>query len=593
MTSFSVCKSTDERIDQKGILYGFKNVIIGIYYSHEYFDPKNLSHLLPLGLEFYGFYFGDNIPKYCSLLRYNFDHIFGRDDSGLLKAISGVDGTNVGLHISEDLLEHQILRIFPTIICQGLDLGSKIDDIGSLLLPACNNISILLKSGLTVKLGDGNSTEELPCTQDVLDGWLPDIFSTEGNNNNNDKADRVKNSKKSKKSTSKFSSGGPSKLPKTPTLANDQGWGSVISIDSLSTAATVVSPNAKTGSSSSFTLRFDILCYCDKSTPFGNVCELFLQGLLTQTIAAVELLGKFSDMTAVREVRAYHFCPKPLIVPVTMLLTSSTPADEAQATRRQLHEALGLPMNRPLLLPQCAARFAANSPRGGDCDSDQPFRLVSPHIGLPGSGLRGGEQYLLDGPYTYYHYLQDKFDDKGWGCAYRSLQTQVSWFKLNHYYDGPIPSHADIQTTLAKMDDKPTNLIGSKEWIGSFEVGYYLDQVLNVSFRIIRVSCGGELAEKARELAVHFETEGTPITMGGGVVAFTMLGIDWNSETGEVRFLILDPHYVGPDDLQQVQQKVVPMFGYKATACGWRPVDFFEKDAFYNLCLPSRPTNIL
>jgi len=24
--------------------------------------------------------------------------------------------------------------------------------------------------------------------------------------------------------------------------------------------------------------------------------------------------------------------------------------------------------------------------------------------------------------------MQDKFDDNGWGCAYRSFQTIVSWF---------------------------------------------------------------------------------------------------------------------------------------------------------------------
>jgi hypothetical protein len=38
-------------------------------------------------------------------------------------------------------------------------------------------------------------------------------------------------------------------------------------------------------------------------------------------------------------------------------------------------------------------------------------------------------------------WLQDKFDDSGWGCAYRSLQTLVSWFRLQHYTDKPIPTH--------------------------------------------------------------------------------------------------------------------------------------------------------
>ena len=35
----------------------------------------------------------------------------------------------------------------------------------------------------------------------------------------------------------------------------------------------------------------------------------------------------------------------------------------------------------------------------------------------------------VQGIYSYHHYKQDRIDDSGWGCAYRSLQTIVSWFK--------------------------------------------------------------------------------------------------------------------------------------------------------------------
>jgi len=34
---------------------------------------------------------------------------------------------------------------------------------------------------------------------------------------------------------------------------------------------------------------------------------------------------------------------------------------------------------------------------------------------------------------------------------------------------------------------------------------------------------------------------------GGGVKAFTLMGIDHKEETDEVRFLIMDPHYTGSD----------------------------------------------
>lgn len=36
---------------------------------------------------------------------------------------------------------------------------------------------------------------------------------------------------------------------------------------------------------------------------------------------------------------------------------------------------------------------------------------------------------LVNGLYAYHHYMQNEFDDSGWGCAYRSLQTIVSWYR--------------------------------------------------------------------------------------------------------------------------------------------------------------------
>lgn len=53
----------------------------------------------------------------------------------------------------------------------------------------------------------------------------------------------------------------------------------------------------------------------------------------------------------------------------------------------------------------------------------------------------GGTVYLVDGVYDYYHYMQDRFNDAGWGCAYRSLQTICSWFKIQQYTSKPVPSH--------------------------------------------------------------------------------------------------------------------------------------------------------
>ena len=49
--------------------------------------------------------------------------------------------------------------------------------------------------------------------------------------------------------------------------------------------------------------------------------------------------------------------------------------------------------------------------------------------------------------------LQEKMDDSGWGCAYRSLQTISSWFQAQNFTDKPIPSHKEIQQVLVDIGE--------------------------------------------------------------------------------------------------------------------------------------------
>ena len=51
---------------------------------------------------------------------------------------------------------------------------------------------------------------------------------------------------------------------------------------------------------------------------------------------------------------------------------------------------------------------------------------------------------FVKGNYFYYHYNQQGFADKGWGCAYRSLQTLCSFFVLNHYAELRIPTIPEV-----------------------------------------------------------------------------------------------------------------------------------------------------
>jgi len=64
--------------------------------------------------------------------------------------------------------------------------------------------------------------------------------------------------------------------------------------------------------------------------------------------------------------------------------------------------------------------------------------------------------------------------------------------------------------------------------------------------------------------------------IGGGVLAYTLLGIDL-SEKGDAKYLILDPHYVGEENLNTILKK-----GW----CEWKDESLFKKSEFYNFCLP-------
>lgn len=178
--------------------------------------------------------------------------------------------------------------------------------------------------------------------------------------------------------------------------------------------------------------------------------------------------------------------------------------------------------------------------------------------------------------------MQDGFDDNGWGCAYRSLQTLCSWYQWQGYVERDVPSHKEIQKYLFDIGDKPSSFVGSKQWIGSTEVSMVLDGLCHIVSRILRVESGSDLSQHGPTLARHFETQGTPVMIGGGVLAHTILGIDFNITTNELKFLILDPHYTGADDLSIVQGK---------KWCGWKGTDFWDKKSYYNLCMPQLPIN--
>ncbi|PNF30304.1 putative Ufm1-specific protease 2 [Cryptotermes secundus] len=305
---------------------------------------------------------------------------------------------------------------------------------------------------------------------------------------------------------------------------------------------------------------------------YAVLVDSLLRNLKLAENSFLQQITNFEDSAfAICAPEPYHFFPPECGHFVTVMYPEKKPDSELDMERRLLHRFLVLPQDRPYFRRAAAHLFSSDFPANAP--------LINVHEGLIPT-VKDGEVSAVKGIYSYHHYCQDSVDDSGWGCAYRSLQTIISWFKWQGYTEHPVPTHHEIQQCLVNIGDKPSSFVGSRQWIGSTEVSFCLESMLGVTSKILSVSSGEELSNVGGELAYHFRIEGTPVMIGGGVLAHTILGVDFNKNTGELKFLILDPHYTGSEDLQVMQGK-----GW----CGWKGVSFWSKAAYYNLCLPQRP----
>lgn len=323
-----------------------------------------------------------------------------------------------------------------------------------------------------------------------------------------------------------------------------------------------------------FDLKIDALSFVSLNIGMAQLYAVLVESVCRNLKLTEQSLNKQleKDGTALKLPEPIHFKPRSCGHLFTINYPAGTSNAEMAQYRKSLHSALALEMTRPYFRKENALKFRS------DIEVNAP--LLNPHEALQNPGVAGGKLSLVDGLYSYHHYMQDQFDDNGWGCAYRSLQTIVSWYRLQGYTDKLVPSHREIQKCLVDIGDKPANFIGSRQWIGSTEVGFVLETLLGVTIKVLCASDGQEMQTLASSLAYHFQTQGTPVMIGGGVLAHTILGIDYNETSGDVKFLILDPHYTGGENLTTIINK-----GW----CGWKTTEFWKKDAFYNMCLPQRP----
>ncbi|KAM9973971.1 hypothetical protein ACTFIW_007633 [Dictyostelium discoideum] len=318
-----------------------------------------------------------------------------------------------------------------------------------------------------------------------------------------------------------------------------------------------------------------------------------LEGL---NIIKQSIIQQVNNVNKIKNFKALHFQLPFLPFPITILFKKENKKENSPTQvndndnyeiRKKYHTLLGLPLNRPFLKSNLSLNLnnkLIKHQQQQQQQQQQTHHIKNIHNNISMESKTNGNIYLVEGSYDYYHYQQDNFDDSGWGCAYRSMQTICSWLRYQGLTNNSVPNHYEIQKTLVDIQDKEPSFLKSKQWIGAFEITLCLDHLFGIESKILNITTGSDIIYKSREIAKHFQCNGSPIMIGGGVLAYTLLGIDFNESTGETRYLILDPHYTGAtDNIKLIKDK-----GW----CGWKGPDLFRKDAFYNLCMPQIPNDL-
>ena len=110
---------------------------------------------------------------------------------------------------------------------------------------------------------------------------------------------------------------------------------------------------------------------------------------------------------------------------------------------------------------------------------------------------------------------------------------------------------------------------------------------MEVSLNLVSLSHIPHLA-----ITSHSNVTNDTNTRTTGALAFTLLGVSHDEDTGSTKWLILDPHYSGVDDLVSVQGKSYMLEGYRAIPVSWRGLEAFSARSSYNLYLPQRPRGV-
>lgn len=179
-------------------------------------------------------------------------------------------------------------------------------------------------------------------------------------------------------------------------------------------------------------LELHALAYVPSTQPQSSLGQAALRPALLAQLRALQAAAQAAGK--VQRGQAQHFLPPGRnhhIVLCYPVVKADPEMNEAALAplRKELHAALGLPLDRPALKATNALLWQQLGTGNTDSGAGASERLQDVHQELALPGPRESV-HLVQGSYDYHHYMQDRFDDSGWGCAYRSLQTICSWFRL-------------------------------------------------------------------------------------------------------------------------------------------------------------------
>lgn len=162
--------------------------------------------------------------------------------------------------------------------------------------------------------------------------------------------------------------------------------------------------------------------------------------------------------------------------------------------------------------------------------------------------------------FKIYHYKIDNFNDCGFGCSYRNIQTILSAYSLENNINIP-----NIEELLKYFNPNYKNMYNKQLWIEPLDISKYLLDKFDIKSEnllyVISDSDGDNILKsdinyyiknnsiynnfnKLKELLIsHLNTSNLPIVIDDGIYSYCLYKIHNNE------IILLDPHTINSNNV--------------------------------------------